>query len=683
MGFFAKLFGINKKKDEANNAESQVDEKNVAQDLDDQPIADAVESQEQLAQDKEGKDSESIFANDEASESIAEQVEEAEKKEPSCDSSKNTKTDESSHQPHADQDPTLTESQSAPVASTKAEDTTLAEQAKQAQLAAQKAEQERLESERREAERIAAEKAEQERLEAERREAERIAAEKAEQERLEAERREAERIAAEKAEQERLEAERREAERIAAEKAEQERLEAERREAERIAAEKAEQERLEAERREAERIAAEKAEQERLEAERREAERIAAEKAEQERLEAERREAERIAAEKAEQERLEAERLEADRIAAEKAEQERLEAERLEAERIAAEKAEQERLEAEAAEAEAAEAAEAEKANEEAQAQESAEEAMQEERKSFFSRLKKTRDNLAFGVSSLIFGRKIDEGLYEDLETALLTADLGVETTQKVIERLRDESRVRDLRDAGALRNNLKKILSEILYPCEKPLIVYDHTPFVILMVGVNGAGKTTTIGKLARKYQDMGLKVMLAAGDTFRAAAVEQLKEWGERANVPVIAQATGSDSASVLYDAVSAAKARGIDVLLCDTAGRLQNKDHLMDELRKIVRVMQKIDPKLPHETMLVLDAATGQNAVSQTKVFTEAVNVTGLTLTKLDGSAKGGVVFSLANLYEIPIRYVGIGEKAEDLREFKIDPFVDALVEDEDHK
>ena len=647
MGFFAKLFGINKKKDEANNAESQVDEKNVAQDLDDQPIADAVESQEQLAQDKEGKDSESIFANDEASESIAEQVEEAEKKEPSCDSSKNTKTDESSHQPHADQDPTLTESQSAPVASTKAEDTTLAEQAQQAQLAAQ---------------------AEQERLEAERLEAERIAAEKAEQERLEAERREAERIAAEKAEQERLEAERREAERIAAEKAEQERLEAERREAERIAAEKAEQERLEAERREAERLAAEKAEQERLEAERREAERIAAEKAEQERLEAERREAER---------------LEAERIAAEKAEQERLEAERLEAERIAAEKAEQERLEAEAAAAEAAEAAEAEKANEEAQAQESAKEAMQEERKSFFSRLKKTRDNLAFGVSSLIFGRKIDEDLYEDLETALLTADLGVETTQKVIERLRDESRVRDLRDAGALRNNLKKILSEILYPCEKPLIVYDHTPFVILMVGVNGAGKTTTIGKLARKYQDMGLKVMLAAGDTFRAAAVEQLKEWGERANVPVIAQATGSDSASVLYDAVSAAKARGIDVLLCDTAGRLQNKDHLMDELRKIVRVMQKIDPKLPHETMLVLDAATGQNAVSQTKVFTEAVNVTGLTLTKLDGSAKGGVVFSLANLYEIPIRYVGIGEKAEDLREFKIDPFVDALVEDEDHK
>ena len=593
MGFFAKLFGINKKKDEANNAESQVDEKNVAQDLDDQPIADAVESQEQLAQDKEGKDSESIFANDEASESIAEQVEEAEKKEPSCDSSKNTKTDESSHQPHADQDPTLTESPSAPVASTKAEDTTLAEQA---QLAAQ---------------------------------------------------------------------------------AEQEAASLE---AERIATEKAEQERLEAERREAERIAADKAEQERLEAERREAERIAAEKAEQERLEAERREAERIAAEKAEQERLEAERLEAERIAAEKAEQERLEAERLEAERIAAEKAEQERLEAEAA---AAEAAKAEKANEEAQAQESAKEAMQEERKSFFSRLKKTRDNLAFGVSSLIFGRKIDEDLYEDLETALLTADLGVETTQKVIERLRDESRVRDLRDAGALRKNLKKILSEILYPCEKPLIVYDHTPFVILMVGVNGAGKTTTIGKLARKYQDMGLKVMLAAGDTFRAAAVEQLKEWGERANVPVIAQATGSDSASVLFDAVSAAKARGIDVLLCDTAGRLQNKDHLMDELRKIVRVMQKIDPKLPHETMLVLDAATGQNAVSQTKVFTEAVNVTGLTLTKLDGSAKGGVVFSLANLYQIPIRYVGIGEKAEDLREFKIDPFVDALVEDEEHK
>ena len=658
MGFFAKLFGINKKKDEDQVTESQLEENKVALTEDDESIVDELDAKGNVSADQDG---ESVFADDDVSNSIAEQVEEAEKKEPSCDSSKNNKTDESSAQSQA-------AAEAAPVASPLTQEDEEAD-------AAETAEQERLE-----AERIAAEKAEQERLEAER-----IAAEKAEQERLEAER-----IAAEKAEQERLEAER-----IAAEKAEQERLEAER-----IAAEKAEQERLEAER-----IAAEKAEQERLEAER-----IAAEKAEQERLEAE-----RIAAEKAEQERLEA-----DRIAAEKAEQERLEAER-----IAAEKAEQERLEAEriAAEKELEEQALAAAAEEEidlddlesqamaAAAEEeldsenledaedsegaaaaaagalvaaaAVEEAKQEERQSFFSRLKKTRDNLAFGVSSLIFGRKIDEDLYEDLETALLTADLGVDTTQKVIERLRDESRVRDLRDAGALRNNLKKILSEILEPCEKPLVVYDHTPFVILMVGVNGAGKTTTIGKLARKYQDQGLKVMLAAGDTFRAAAVEQLKEWGERANVPVIAQSTGSDSASVIYDALSAAKARGMDVLICDTAGRLQNKDHLMDELRKIVRVMQKLDPKVPHETMLVLDAATGQNAVSQTRVFTEAVNVTGLTLTKLDGTAKGGVVFSLANLFNIPIRYVGIGEKAEDLREFKIEPFVDALVEDEESK
>ena len=309
--------------------------------------------------------------------------------------------------------------------------------------------------------------------------------------------------------------------------------------------------------------------------------------------------------------------------------------------------------------------------------EEEQQEEIKKEKASFFSRLKKTRDNLAFGVSSLIFGRKIDEELYEDLETALIQADLGVDTTMKVIEQLRDESRIRDLRDAGALRNNLNRILSNILYPVEKPLMVMDHTPFVILMVGVNGAGKTTTIGKLAKKYQDMGLKVMLAAGDTFRAAAVEQLQEWGRRADVPVIAQATGSDSASVLFDAVNAAKARDIDVLICDTAGRLQNKDNLMEELRKIVRVMQKIDPAVPHETLLVLDAATGQNAVSQTKLFTEAVNVSGLVLTKLDGTAKGGVVISLADKYGIPIRYVGIGEKAEDLREFKVEPYVEALL------
>lgn len=323
----------------------------------------------------------------------------------------------------------------------------------------------------------------------------------------------------------------------------------------------------------------------------------------------------------------------------------------------------------------APEAAEAEPAKE----AEAAEQAKAEEKQSFFSRLKRSRDNFAQSMSALIRGRKIDDDLYDELETDLLTADLGGDTTYKVIDRLREESRLRDLSDASALRKNLKQILTEILDPCQEPLVLVDHKPFVILMVGVNGAGKTTTIGKLARKYQDQGFSVMLAAGDTFRAAAVEQLKEWGERSNVPVIAQATGSDSASVIYDAVNAARARDVDVLICDTAGRLQNKDNLMEELRKIVRVMKKIDPMVPHEVLLVLDGTTGQNAISQVKAFNEAVKVTGLVLTKLDGSAKGGVVFTLADLFQIPIRYVGIGEKAEDLREFKVEPFVDALIDD----
>ncbi|HIV15172.1 MAG TPA: signal recognition particle-docking protein FtsY [Candidatus Avisuccinivibrio pullicola] len=303
------------------------------------------------------------------------------------------------------------------------------------------------------------------------------------------------------------------------------------------------------------------------------------------------------------------------------------------------------------------------------------------EKESFFRRLKKTRDNLAFGISAFVKGREIDDDLYDDLETALLTADLGVETTEAVIEKLRTEAKLRELHDASLLKKRLGKILTGLLEPCQIPLVpkTEDGTPFVILMVGVNGAGKTTTIGKLARKYLDQGLKVMLAAGDTFRAAAVEQLKEWGERAGVPVIAQETGSDSASVLYDALNAARSRKMDVLICDTAGRLQNKANLMNELQKIVRVMRKIDANVPHEVLLVLDAATGQNAVSQAKLFGEAVGVTGLCLTKLDGTAKGGVIFSLADKYHLPIRYVGIGEKAEDLREFKAEIFVEALIEE----
>lgn len=299
-------------------------------------------------------------------------------------------------------------------------------------------------------------------------------------------------------------------------------------------------------------------------------------------------------------------------------------------------------------------------------------------KRSFFERLKRTRENLALGIGALVSGKKIDEDLYEELETALLTADLGVETTNRIIEKLREESKLRELKDASALKNNLKNILKDILKPCAIPLDVKrtNDLPFVILMVGVNGAGKTTTIGKLALKYKEQGKSVMLAAGDTFRAAAVEQLKEWGTRTNTPVVSQPTGSDSASVIYDALTSAKAHNIDVLICDTAGRLQNKDNLMEELKKIVRVMKKIDENVPNEVMLVLDSTTGQNAVSQMKIFGEAVNVSGLALTKLDGTAKGGVIFALADKFKVPVRYVGIGESKEDLRVFDVDHFVDAL-------
>ncbi len=344
----------------------------------------------------------------------------------------------------------------------------------------------------------------------------------------------------------------------------------------------------------------------------------------------------------------------------------------------AAEEAVSAEAEDSAAEATAEQAA---AASAETPTEEPAEAAPAKEKSSLFSRLRRTRDTFTRSMTALIRGRKIDDDLYDDLETSLLTADLGGETTYKIIDRLRQEADINDLYDAEGLRKHLKRILADLLYPCEKPLVVVDHKPFVILMVGVNGAGKTTTIGKLARKYQDQGLNVMLAAGDTFRAAAVEQLQEWGERAHVPVIAQETGADSASVIFDAVQAAKARNIDVLICDTAGRLQNKANLMEELRKIVRVMKKIDPAVPHETLLVLDGGTGQNAVSQMRAFNEAVPVTGLVLTKLDGTAKGGVVFTLADLFQVPIRYVGVGEKAEDLREFQVQSFIDALIDDKE--
>ncbi|SFT70239.1 fused signal recognition particle receptor [Pseudoalteromonas sp. DSM 26666] len=479
-----------------------------------------------------------------------------------------------------------------------------------------------------EQERIAAEKAENERLEQQR-----IAAEQAENERLEQQR-----IAAEQAENERLEQQR-----IAAEQAENERLEQQR-----IAAEKAENERLEQQR-----IVAEQAENERLEQQR-----IAAEQAENERLEQQ-----RIAAEQAENERLEQQR-----IAAEQAENERLEQQRIAAEQAENERLEQERLTAELAKEEAIKAEKPKK-------------------EGFFSRLKKgllkTRVNIGSGFASIFSGKKIDDELFEELETQLLTADLGVDTTMKLIDSLTDAADRKQLKDGDALYELMKQEMATMLKTAEQPLeIPADKKPFVILMVGVNGVGKTTTIGKMAKQFQNQGKSVMLAAGDTFRAAAVEQLQVWGERNSIPVIAQHTGADSASVVFDAFQAAKARNVDVLIADTAGRLQNKDNLMQELEKIARVMKKVDPDAPHEVMLTIDAGTGQNAISQVNLFNQCVGLTGITLSKLDGTAKGGVIFAVADKFNIPIRYIGVGESIDDLRTFKSDDFIDALFsQDED--
>ncbi|EIA8705800.1 signal recognition particle-docking protein FtsY [Salmonella enterica] len=303
----------------------------------------------------------------------------------------------------------------------------------------------------------------------------------------------------------------------------------------------------------------------------------------------------------------------------------------------------------------------------------------------FFARLKrsllKTKENLGSGFISLFRGKKIDDDLFEELEEQLLIADVGVETTRKIIANLTEGASRKQLKDAEALYGLLKDEMGEILAKVDEPLNIEGKTPFVILMVGVNGVGKTTTIGKLARQFEQQGKSVMLAAGDTFRAAAVEQLQVWGQRNNIPVIAQHTGADSASVIFDAIQAAKARNVDVLIADTAGRLQNKSHLMEELKKIVRVMKMLDEEAPHEVMLTIDASTGQNAVSQAKLFHEAVGLTGITLTKLDGTAKGGVIFSVADQFGIPIRYIGVGERIEDLRPFKADDFIEALFARED--
>ncbi|MEE9955552.1 signal recognition particle-docking protein FtsY [Enterobacter quasihormaechei] len=344
-----------------------------------------------------------------------------------------------------------------------------------------------------------------------------------------------------------------------------------------------------------------------------------------------------------------------------------------------------EELEAQALAAEAAEEAVIVVPVEEQAEDEIAQEQEKPTKEGFFARLKrsllKTKENLGSGFISLFRGKKIDDDLFEELEEQLLIADVGVETTRKIITNLTEGASRKQLRDAEALYGLLKDEMGEILAKVDEPLNIEGKMPFVILMVGVNGVGKTTTIGKLARQFEQQGKSVMLAAGDTFRAAAVEQLQVWGQRNNIPVIAQHTGADSASVIFDAIQAAKSRNVDVLIADTAGRLQNKSHLMEELKKIVRVMKKLDEEAPHEIMLTIDASTGQNAISQAKLFHEAVGLTGITLTKLDGTAKGGVIFSVADQFGIPIRYIGVGERIEDLRPFKADDFIEALFARED--
>lgn len=304
-------------------------------------------------------------------------------------------------------------------------------------------------------------------------------------------------------------------------------------------------------------------------------------------------------------------------------------------------------------------------------------------KKSLFARLKaglgRTRAGLAEGLGDLLLGKRaIDDELLEDIETRLLSADVGIEATAYIIDELSQRVRRNELADSEALFTALKALMKDMLSPCEAPLRVPvgSERPFVIMVVGVNGVGKTTTIGKLAKRFMGEKRSVMLAAGDTFRAAAVEQLQVWGERNSVPVIAQQTGADSASVIFDAFQAARSRRSDILIADTAGRLHNKDNLMQELQKVVRVLKKLDEEVPQEVLLVLDATTGQNALNQAKSFAKAVNITGLVISKLDGTARGGMVFAIARELGLPIRFIGIGEQAEDLREFHAADFVDAL-------
>lgn len=525
-----------------------------------------------------------------------------------------------------------------------------------------------------------------ERLEQERAEAQRLAAEaeaQAAAEQLAAEQAQAERIVQEQAAIE--------AQRLAEQQAEAARLAAAQLEAEQLAKVQAERIAQEQAQIEAQRLAEQQAETARLAAAQLEAEQLAADKLAAEQAAAEqlaqaqaKAEAERIAHEQAQ--------TEAQRLAEQQAEAARLAAAQLEAERarVAAEQAAAEALAAEqlAAEALAREQAEA-LAQQQAEALQPAEPVVELQpepqarpvKEGLFARLKRglmrTSENIGSGFIGLFRGKKIDDDLFEELEEQLLIADVGVETTTRLIKNLTEQASRKQLKDAEALYDLLREEMQKTLDPVAIPLVPDNaNGPFVILMVGVNGVGKTTTIGKLAKQYQSQGKSVMLAAGDTFRAAAVEQLQVWGQRNDITVIAQHTGADSASVLFDALQAAKARKVDVLIADTAGRLQNKAHLMEELKKVVRVMKKLDPDTPHEVMLTLDASTGQNAISQAQLFQEAVGVTGITISKLDGTAKGGVVFAIADKFNIPIRYIGVGEQIDDLRTFNSKEFIDAL-------
>ncbi|WP_413484871.1 signal recognition particle-docking protein FtsY [Shewanella baltica] len=548
---------------------------------------------------------------------------------------------------------------------------------------------ERLEQERAEAQRLAAETEAQ--AAAAKLAAEQLAAEQAQAERIVQEQAaiEAQRLAEQQAEAARLAAAQLEAEQLAKVQAERIAQEQAQIEAQRLAEQQAETARLAAAQLEAEQLAVDKLAAEQAAAERLaqtqakvEAERIAHEQAQIE--------AQRLAEQQAEAARLAAAQLEAEQLAANNLAAEKAAAEEAESARVAAEQAAAEALAAEqlAAEALAREQAEA-LAQQQAEALQSAgpvtelqpEPQARPVKEGLFARLKRglmrTSENIGSGFIGLFRGKKIDDDLFEELEEQLLIADVGVETTTRLIKNLTEQASRKQLKDAEALYDLLREEMQKTLDPVAIPLVPDNaNGPFVILMVGVNGVGKTTTIGKLAKQYQSQGKSVMLAAGDTFRAAAVEQLQVWGQRNDITVIAQHTGADSASVLFDALQAAKARKVDVLIADTAGRLQNKAHLMEELKKVVRVMKKLDPDTPHEVMLTLDASTGQNAISQAQLFQEAVGVTGITISKLDGTAKGGVVFAIADKFNIPIRYIGVGEQIDDLRTFNSKEFIDAL-------